>query len=143
MVLEVQNSIRAWLFLSQMQHFSVNFSALVCISCNSRHFVRLTGPRIAAAHSLGGSELEPRMVFLSQMQHLSINLSAWVRNSCNGHHISRPSVFKKPREARGVYFSLSRPRLKQLLRAWFAHGFWSILKPGRLREAMGAGNEDF
>ena len=123
MVLGVQNSSRAWLFLSQMQYFSNNVSALVWISCSCHNIARPTGPRTEAAHGLGGSELAPRMVFLSKLQHLSTNLSAWVGIFCNCCHIARLSMSKKPQEARGISFCLSLPRLKQLLRAWLAHGF--------------------
>ena len=123
MVLGVQNSSRAWLFLSQMRYPSIDFSALVWISCSCHNIARPTGPRTEAAHGLGGSELAPRMVFLSKLQHLSTNLSAWVGIFCNCRHIARLNMSKKPHEAQGISFCLSLPRLKQLFRAWLAHGF--------------------
>ena len=123
MVLGVQNSSRAWLFLSQMQYLSNNVSTLVWISCSCHNIARPTGPRTEAAHGLGGSELAPRMVFLSKLQHLSTNLSAWVGIFCNSRHIARLNMSKKPHEAQGISCCLSLPRLKQLFRASFAHGF--------------------
>ena len=123
MVLGVQNSSRACLFWSQMRYPSIDFSALVWISCSCHNIARPTGPRTEAAHGLGGSELAPRMVFLSKLQHLSTNLSAWVRIFCNCRHIARLNMSKKPHEAQGISCCLSLPRLKQLFRAWLAHGF--------------------
>ena len=123
MVLGVQNSSRACLFLSQMRYPSIDFSALVWISCSCHNIARPTRHRTEAAHGLGGSELAPRMVFLSKLEHFSTNLSAWVGIFCNCRHIARLNMSKKPHEAQGISFCLSLPRLKQLFRAWLAHGF--------------------